>query len=596
MLTLALAGLWIGACFVGMALLRDLQARLIPFLILYGLAFVGYLAAVWGALRLEKTDRAPVAARDPLRGPQRQGRRCRTLALIVGLAILYRLALLFAGPPTLSSDVYRYIWDGRLSNAGVSPYAHAVHSPQLDAYDVALPQRGDLRGAQSVRAQVNNDWMASPYLPAAQAFFWLVYRLAPDSPLAFQVAAVACDLLAGWMAVDMLRRLGLPVSRALVYFWNPLLAVEGAHGAHVDAWMVCLAVAALWALVAASDTGIAAAGKAADAKVRPAQKPGFCQKPGFSPRADRPAIWTSRNDRYRLLSVLALAAATLTKGLPALLLPVVARRWKRTHAALYLAAIAAICLPFGLRAGWGLRLPPDGTGLLGATLVYGAYWNFNSGLYHWLEVLLSGYPTPGPVPQEAVGWGPIYAAKALSGLLLGAVLWGVWRAQRAPRPLRTPSPLLPQRASDPISLLRWSLVPLAAYLLLTTTVHPWYLTWVLPFAPFLFPVGTSPSERRPRRALAPLLYWTAVVPLSYLTYLDPGRPREVGWVRLVEYVPLYALLAWAALPWLRSAAPAHAGHPAPCASDGAGPPEPGPRPPGTQSPPHRGPPRAPGPG
>ena len=322
MRTLLLAGLWMGGCFVGMALLRDLQAHLVPYLALAGGAFAGYLVAVRRSLSGRET------------GP------VKTLALVVGLALCFRVLLLFTTPPTLSSDVYRYIWDGRLSNAGVSPYAHAVNSPLLDAYE----------GATSVRASVNNDWMASPYLPAAQALFWLVYRLAPDSPPAFQIAAVICDLLAGWMVVDLLRRLGLPVARALIYLWNPLLVVEVAHGAHVDAWMVCLVVAALWALVA---------------------------------------------HRSRLLSVLALVAATLTKGLPALLLVVLARRWGKRYVALYLALVAALCVPFAASAGWGLSLPPEGTGLLGAALIYSAYWNFNSGLYHGLEVLLSGFATPG---------------------------------------------------------------------------------------------------------------------------------------------------------------------------------------------------------
>jgi hypothetical protein len=518
MLMLILAGLWIGACFVGMALLRDLQAQLIPFFVLYGLSFVGYLVAVGASLRGER--------REPGGAPGWG----RPLSSIVGLAVLFRITLLFTTPPTLSSDVYRYVWDGRLSNAGVSPYAHAVNSPLLDAYDGALGQRG----------RVNNDWMASPYLPAAQALFATVYRLAPDSPLAFQIAAVVCDLLTGWMVVDLLRRLGLPIERALIYFWNPLLVVEVAHGAHVDAWMVCLGTAALWALVA---------------------------------------------HRSRLLSVLALVAATLTKGLPVLLLIVVARRWRARYVALYLALIALVCLPFAAGAGSGLTLPPDGTGLLGASLIYGAYWNFNSGLYHWLEVLLSGYRTPGPVPQEVAGWLPIYVAKAIAGLALGAVLIGLWRMRK--------------RTDDPLSLLRWAIVPLVAYLLLTTTVHPWYLTWVLPLAPFL--PGRTESERSApghaffRRALAPLVYWTAVVPLTYLTYLDPARPREIGWVRLVEYVPLYVLLAWAAAgPWVRARLCPAGADALPCASASAGRPEPGPCPPGRQSPPRTGSTREPG--
>jgi ABC-type transport system involved in multi-copper enzyme maturation permease subunit len=81
---IAASGLLTAACFVGMALLHDLLYYLIPFLVLYGLACLGYGVAV---SRL-------------LRGPEQGG----TLPIIVCLAILFRVALLFTTPPTLSTD------------------------------------------------------------------------------------------------------------------------------------------------------------------------------------------------------------------------------------------------------------------------------------------------------------------------------------------------------------------------------------------------------------------------------------------------------------------------------------------------------------
>src|SRR5207249_2906350 len=45
----------------------------------------------------------------------------RALWLIVGLGIVLRgYVLLF--DPLLSSDVYRYVWDGRVQAAGINPY------------------------------------------------------------------------------------------------------------------------------------------------------------------------------------------------------------------------------------------------------------------------------------------------------------------------------------------------------------------------------------------------------------------------------------------------------------------------------------------
>jgi alpha-1,6-mannosyltransferase len=462
-LVLTITGLLVEMCFVGMVFLRDLRQHTIPFLGLYGLACLGYGGAVCWLLH-------------------GTGQR-RTLPLILGLAILFRATLLFTTPPTLSDDVYRYIWDGRLTNAGVNPYAYAVESRLLDRFD--SPQR----------ALVNNSWMASPYLPAAQALFAAVYWLAPDSPLAFQVAAVLFDLLTGWLVTDMLRRLGLPRARALIYLWNPLVIVEFASGAHVDALMICLMMVALWSLVA----------------VQPIRG-----------RAGWPT----------LSSVVALVAATLTKGLPALLLPVVARWWGWRQTIVYAGLILAVCLPFALGVGCGLTGPLDGEGLFGALRIYAARWNYNGGIYHWLEVGLSGYRTPGAVSPEVVGWGAIRAAKLIVVFILGLVLLLVWRKGR--------------RCDDDPALLRLAAIPLAAYLLLTTTVHPWYVTLIIPLLPFL--LAKEGEAARSGRFLLPWLYFSAAVPLSYLTYLDPANLREYDLVRLVEYVPLYLLLIWAAWP------------------------------------------------
>ncbi len=68
-----------------------------------------------------------------------------------------------------------------------------------------------------------------------------------------------------------------------------------------------------------------------------------------------------------------------------------------------------------------------------------------------------------------------------------------------------------------------------ADLCLATTVHPWYLSWAAFFLPFL-PYGF-------------MFYWTGACFLSYVAY--QYRPVfEPGWVILVEYLPMYALMAW----------------------------------------------------
>jgi hypothetical protein len=379
-----------------------------------------------------------------------------------------------------------------------------VDSPLLDGFDSPL------------RALVNHSWMASPYLPTAQALFAGVYRILPNSVLAFQAVAVALDLMTGWLIVDMLGRLGLPRRRALIYLWHPLVCVEYAHGAHVvDALMITLMMGALWLLVVARDRG-------------------------------------RRAGRWAWGSVLALAAATLTKLLPILLLPVLARRWGWSRVLVYGGLVVVICVPFALVAGWGLRGPLDGEGLFGAIRIYRTYWNFNSGLYHWLEVGTSGYRTPGAVPYEVVGWEPIRAAKTITTLALGVVLlavgWVSWRTTNGSSPAEGATDS-PSALNDNLTLLRLALIPLTAFLLLTTTVHPWYVTLVIPLLPFLLPREGEATVSG--RFLWPMLYFSLVVSLSYVTYWNPDSYQEYGYVRRVEYIPFFLLLIWAALPLIR---------------------------------------------
>jgi len=468
-----LAGAVMAVCFCAIIALPGLRgAPLKRFVVYYVLAAAAYVvAALW-------LKRAPLS-----------------LPAIWAFAVLFRLILLLASPPTLSDDVYRYIWDGRLINSSVNPYAHTVDSPLLDHLE--SPQRH----------LVNNAWMASPYLPVSQALFAIVYRAFSDSPFAFQFVAACLDLLIGCLVMDMLRRLQLPPSRVLLYLWNPLVVVEFAHGAHVDALMICLMMLSLWALVAE----------------RPEQ------------RRVHSGFWTSARVQFRqLASPIALAAATLTKGIPALLLPVVIWRWGGRRTLVYLALIVAVLLPLGLDAGIGLAGPRDGEGLFGALRIYGARWNYNGGLYHWLEVGISGYRTPGAVPPDVVGETPIRAAKLIVATLLGVVL--------AAAALRA------RRCQDALCLLRVATVPLGAYLVLTTTVHPWYVAIIVPLLPFL--LGREGEAPAWNRLVWPWVYLSAAVSLSYLTYLDPANLREYDWIRRVEYLPFYLLLIWAVRPLL----------------------------------------------
>jgi hypothetical protein len=100
---------------------------------------------------------------------------------------------------------------------------------------------------------------------------------------------------------------------------------------------------------------------------------------------------------------------------------------------------------------------------------------------------------------------------------------------------------LARRTSDNGALLRLSLAPFAAYLLLSPTVHPWYVTLLAPFIAFELAAAISPAAR-PVPVWLPLLYWSWSVALAYLTYLNPAEVAESAAARAWEYIPLYVLL------------------------------------------------------
>ncbi|MFZ0547352.1 MAG: hypothetical protein WAM60_18040 [Candidatus Promineifilaceae bacterium] len=453
----------------------------------YGLAFLVYLAAViW---------------------VERSGRY--SWRMVWGAAVFFRVLLLFT-QPTLSDDIYRYVWDGYVANQGVSPYAYAIDDPALDYLDI--PER----------AQANNSWMASPYLPVAQLVFRTLTRFFPLKAIYFQIAAVLFDLMSAWIIGRLLALAQLPPRRLLLYLWNPLVIVETAHSAHIDAWMVLLTLLGFWL--------------AWETRARDGAGRRLRDDVEVSPHRPAPTgVWG-------VFSPVFLALGTLTKILPVLLTPVLFWRWRWWQRLVFGAVTVGLLVPSGLRAGWGLSGPLDGRGLFGALRIYNDSWNFNSGLFHWLEVFLgnAGF-------EDANGW-----AKRIVLLAMLAVMLVVFVAARRYR-------------SDLRGALRLSAVPLMAYVLLTTTVHPWYIHILLAFLPFLpgaFVVGDTESTKEQRvlslwrsgilgwLAAAPWIYLSGALALSYLTYVDPNDYREFEWIRQTEWLPAWGMVGMAVVVWI----------------------------------------------
>lgn len=444
------------------------------------------------------------------------------------LVPLVARVVLWSTEPTLSDDVYRYLWDGHLLTSGVNPYDQIVASPQLDAYHIPI------------RDLVNNPVMSTPYLPATQGVFALAAAVGPPRPLVIQVVMSLFDMATAGLIVVLLSAARLPARRVLLYWWNPLVIVETAHGAHLDAFMVFAALAAVVTLRLHR--------ACPDRALDQVHAPGWVQALDRVRTLGRGMAWT--------LSPLLMAAATLTRGLPALFAVVLWWRWTWPQRILYGLGSAVPIAAFAVGPGLGLGQPLAGVGVFGASRLYAEQWQFNSQFFH----LLSG------IARRAGALDPGATSRLVAVLAMASAAAGFWWRSRPSAGATTGAATTAAAntaaalANGNRQLLRIMSLLMMIYVVLTPTLHPWYLIAPAALAPFVAPGADEAGERW--WLLAPWAFLGFAVILSYLTYLDPAAHAELAWVRRVEWFPTFALLAGVAL-WFRTRAPIASRRPTP---------------------------------
>jgi len=355
---------------------------------------------------------------------------------LLAFGLLFRI-LMLPTPVYLSSDVYRYLWDGRVQLAGVNPYRHAPAAPAL----------ADLRDGET-HPQINRPLAPTVYPPGAQWLFAFAAAMAPNSLTGWRVLVLGLDALAMVLLLRLLRRLGAPDTGVLVYAWSPLVVFEGVQAGHVDVAVIPLILLALgW------------------------------RQGGSSMRAG-----------------IALGLATLVKLYPAVLL---LAWWRRGDLRFPAAAAATIALGY---APYAAEL---GLGALGFLPEYfESHEDHNIGL----RALLT-------FPLGLTGETPRAVAMAILFALMLAALVAIARAH----------------PTGPHGTMEAAALAAGAYLLLVpTSMHPWYVMWMVPF----LAVTRSPAW----------LYFSGAVTLSYLKYVVEPTPFP-WWAWAAEYVPLYALLS-----------------------------------------------------
>ncbi|MGH7014788.1 MAG: glycosyltransferase 87 family protein [Stellaceae bacterium] len=216
----------------------------------------------------------------------------RMLIGVLAVAAVMRVAVLTA-PPSLSTDIYRYIWDGRVQAAGNNPYRYVPVDPHLAALrdGVIFPNVNRSTYARTI------------YPPLAEATFFAVTRIS-ERVTWMKTAMVLIEAAGIALLIRLLFLKALPPERILLYAWHPLTVWEFAGSGHIDAALVALVALALWA------------------------------------HARKAVAFTG----------IALGCAALVKFLPIVILPALYRRWDWKLPAAALATVAVGYLPY-LSAG-----------------------------------------------------------------------------------------------------------------------------------------------------------------------------------------------------------------------------------------------------
>jgi alpha-1,6-mannosyltransferase len=198
------------------------------------------------------------------------------ISIVLVVAAAMRI-ITFATPPLLSTDIYRYVWDGRVQRAGINPYRYVPDAPQL----AVLRDR-------AVFPNINRaSYAHTIYPPTAEAIFAAAGFLRPG---VYGVKAVMAgfDVLSIGCIAALLRLADRNPAELLIYAWLPLPVWEFAGSGHIDAAATGLMALALL---------LSAFGRQAPLGITLAAAT-FTK---FLPGVVLPAFW--RDGRWKLLGV-----------------------------------------------------------------------------------------------------------------------------------------------------------------------------------------------------------------------------------------------------------------------------------------------------
>jgi hypothetical protein len=242
----------------------------------------------------------------------------------------------------LSDDIYRYVWDGKVSADGLNPF---IYTPQ----DTEVAHLVD----STIHPNINFPWMPTIYPPMAQNVFLVTYLIGGDGTWGFKLVSVIFELLTVIALAAWLRMMNIPRANLLLWLFSPLILIEFYLSAHLDILAMPFLVGTLIAM----------------SKERPS------------------------------LAGILLAMATLIKFYGLFFAPFLflhfAGRNRFKFAVGFTAALVALYLPYTIGAG---------TAVFGSLFKYLADWQFNGSVFILLKYVLGLTSARVIVAVAFLGW------------------------------------------------------------------------------------------------------------------------------------------------------------------------------------------------
>jgi alpha-1,6-mannosyltransferase len=143
------------------------------------------------------------------------------ILIVLTFGFLFRIVLIDK-EPCLSDDVYRYLWDGKVSAVGINPYQYPPNHEQLE----------NLRDTE-IYSNLNYPEIATVYPPVAQ-FFFLINEYLGGSLISWKIILLILELILTILLLKMASFFQIDKMRVMIFTLNPLLIIETYMNGHLE--------------------------------------------------------------------------------------------------------------------------------------------------------------------------------------------------------------------------------------------------------------------------------------------------------------------------------------------------------------------------